>query len=92
MSEPRPAASPGAPVSCREFVAALYDYLLGALGPERTALLNAHLAACPSCVAYMKGYEASIRMGRAALEPSDAPVPEDVPEALVRAVLAVRRP
>jgi anti-sigma factor RsiW len=52
--------------------------------------MNAHLAACPSCVAYLKTYEASIRMGRLALAPSDDPVPAEVPDALVRAVLAAR--
>jgi anti-sigma factor RsiW len=69
----------------------LYDYLIGGLGAERTADFNTHLAACPSCVAYMKTYEASIRMGRAAVAPSDETVPDEVPEALVRAILAARR-
>jgi anti-sigma factor RsiW len=89
---PAPAAPAPAPLSCREFVELLYDYLLGGLGAERTAEMNAHLAACPSCVAYLKSYEASIRMGRLALAASDDPVPAEVPEALVRAVLAARRP
>ena len=85
-------SAPGsAPLTCREFVEVLYDYLLGGLGAERTAAMNAHLAACPSCVAYLKSYEASIRMGRLALAPSDDTVPAEVPEALVRAVLAARR-
>ena len=86
------AVAPGSvALSCREFVELLYEYLLGGLGAERTAEMNAHLAACPSCVAYLKTYEASIRMGRIALAPSDDPVPDEVPEALVRAVLAARR-
>lgn len=82
---------PRAAVTCREFVEFLYDYLIGGLGAGRTAEFNAHLAACPSCVAYMKTYEASIRMGRIALSPSDDPVPAEVPEALVEAILAARR-
>jgi anti-sigma factor RsiW len=89
---PGPAAPAPATLTCREFVELLYDYLLGGLGAERTAVMNAHLAACPSCVAYLKTYEASIRMGRLALAPSDDPVPAEVPDALVRAVLAARRP
>lgn len=79
-------------ITCRELVAGLHDYLLGALGAEATARINQHLAACPSCVAYLKTYEAAIRMGRLALDPTDDPVPAEVPEALVRAVLAARRP
>lgn len=77
--------------TCREFVERLHDYLLGALAPEQIARINAHLAACPSCVAYLKTYAATIRMGRLALAPTDDPVPPEVPEALVRAVLAARR-
>lgn len=88
---PGRAAHGPAALTCREFVELLYDYLLGGLGAERTAAMNAHLAACPSCVAYLRSYEASIRMGRMALTPSDDPVPAEVPEALVRAVLAARR-
>ncbi len=85
-------AAPGpAVLTCRDFVSLLFDYLLGGLGPVEIAAMNAHLAACPSCVAYLKTYEASIRMGRLALGPSDDPVPEEVPEALVQAVLAARR-
>ena len=85
-------AAPGpAALTCRDFVALLFDYLLGGLGAEATAAMNAHLAACPSCVAYLKTYEASIRMGRLALALSDDPVPAEVPEALVQAVLAARR-
>lgn len=91
--EPAPARAAPEPdaLTCRDFVALLFDYLLGGLGSEGIAAMNAHLAACPSCVAYLKTYEASIRMGRLALAPSDDPVPEEVPEALVRAVLATRR-
>jgi anti-sigma factor RsiW len=89
---PGPAAGEPVSLTCREFVELLYDYLLGGLGAERTAALNAHLAACPSCVAYLKTYEASIRMGRAAVLPSGDPLPDDVPEALVRALLALRQP
>jgi anti-sigma factor RsiW len=79
-------------ITCRELVEGLHDYLLGSLGPEATARINEHLAACPSCVAYLKTYEATIRMGRLALDPTDDPVPAEVPEALVRAVLAARCP
>jgi anti-sigma factor RsiW len=93
MSAKEAIARGRAALTCRELVERLDDYLLGGFGAEETAVMNAHLAACPSCVAYLKTYEASIRMGRLALAPSDDPVPEEVPEALVQAVLAAwRRP
>jgi anti-sigma factor RsiW len=81
-------ASAAVLITCRELVELLHDYLLGVLEPARIARVNAHLAACPSCVAYLKSYEAAIRMGRLALAPTDEPLPPEVPAALVRALLA----
>lgn len=86
-----PEGTSGTPsLTCREFVEYLYDYLLGMLPAARTAEFNGHLAACPSCVAYMKSYETSVRMGRSALLPTDDQVSADVPEGLVQAILATR--
>lgn len=78
-------------ITCREFVEFLDDYVAGSLREDRRAEFNSHLAQCPSCVAYMKTYRAAIQMGREVLTRPDAPVPEEVPEALVRAVLAARK-
>lgn len=77
-------------MTCREFVAFLDDYLGGVLPEEERARFNAHLAACASCVAYMKTYQAAVEMGRAVLRRSEEPVPAGVPEELVRAILASR--
>ena len=76
------------PVTCREFVDFLDDYLSGALPKDRRAEFNAHLTACPSCVAYMKTYETSVHLGKAVLTRSEGPLPEGVPEELVRGILA----
>jgi anti-sigma factor RsiW len=78
-------------VTCREFVAFLDDYLGGALSEEERARFNAHLADCPSCVAYLKTYQAAAEMGKAVLRRSEEPVPDGVPEELVRAILAARK-
>lgn len=76
-------------VTCRELVALLDDYLEGTLDGPRLAAMNAHLTACPSCVAYMKTYAASTRLARAALLTLET-LPQDVPEGLVQAILAAR--
>jgi anti-sigma factor RsiW len=55
----------------------------------RRAEVELHLASCPSCVAYMKSYRATWRLGQDALR-GDEPAPADVPEDLVRAILAAR--
>jgi anti-sigma factor RsiW len=78
-------------VTCREFTAFLADYLAGALPGSQREAFHAHLAGCPSCVAYMNTYQETIRLGRAAFLPSGPNLPEEVPEDLVQAILAARR-
>jgi anti-sigma factor RsiW len=83
----------GPEITCQEFVEFLDDYLSRALPEASRLAFDAHLAACPSCVAYMKTYQATVRAGRAVLATQESSVPADVPENLVRAVLAAcRRP
>lgn len=76
-------------VTCRELVEFLDDYLAGALSPERVQAFNLHLSACPSCVAYMKTYDRARLLAQQALR-DGAPVPSEVPEELVQAILAAR--
>lgn len=78
-------------LTCRELVEFLADYLDGRLPPPRLEAFNRHLAACPSCVAYARSYEVAARLGREAFGRSDEPLPPEVPEDLVRAILAARR-
>jgi len=79
-------------LTCREFVEFLGDYLAGELPPEQREAFNAHLALCPSCVAYMKTYQQTIRLGRAVFRQSDDELSEqDMPEELVRAILDARQ-
>jgi anti-sigma factor RsiW len=81
----------GHEITCREFVEFLDDYLSRGLADGARTAFDAHLAACPSCVAYMKTYEATVRAGKAVLASRESSVPADVPEELVRAVLAACR-
>ncbi|HEY6554942.1 MAG TPA: zf-HC2 domain-containing protein [Vicinamibacteria bacterium] len=78
-------------VTCREFVAFLDDYLSGVLLEATRTAFHAHLAACPACVAYMKSYEATVRAGKVAFNSRPDSMPADVPDELVRAVLAACR-
>jgi anti-sigma factor RsiW len=78
-------------LTCREFVEFLGDYLSGELSPERLMVFNHHLSRCPSCVNYTNTYMETTRFGKTALRCDDGPVPADVPEELVRAILAATR-
>ena len=78
------------PVTCREFVGFLSEYLDGSMpGPQRAAF-ERHLGLCKSCADYLEGYRQTIRLGKVAMAASDQPVDPSVPSGLVKAVLAAR--
>jgi predicted anti-sigma-YlaC factor YlaD len=78
-------------ITCREFVEFLADYLDGEMHEAQVAEFDTHLSHCPSCVSYMNSYRDAIRLGRTVLRDADEPLPGDVPEELVRAILAARQ-
>jgi anti-sigma factor RsiW len=79
-------------VTCREFADFIADYLSGELSVETRAQFEHHLGVCPNCVAYLSNYRDTIALGRRAFADDDTAVPGDVPDDLVQAILASRRP
>ena len=79
-------------MTCREFAEFMADYLSGELVPETTAQFEGHLTVCPNCVAYLSNYRDTVALGRQAFADGDAAVPDEVPDDLVNAILASRRP
>ena len=79
-------------MTCRELIDFLMAYLDGDLPAERRSVFDQHLEICDSCQRYLASYQQSIALGRAACDPDapDAPVPDEVPEELVQAILAAR--
>lgn len=77
-------------MTCREVVEFLAEYRSGALPAAQRAVFDRHVEGCPECVAYLKSYEETVQLGRAAFAQADAPVANDVPEELVQAILAAR--
>ncbi len=78
-------------MTCKEFIEFLIDYVSGELPQSQQALFEEHLAVCQSCVAYLSNYRDTIELTKAALCGPDEPLPGDVPEDLVAAVLAARK-
>lgn len=78
-------------MTCRELTGFLADYLGADLPATERTRFDAHLAVCPSCRAYLESYRQTVALGKAAFADPDAAVPADVPEQLVRAILAARR-
>jgi anti-sigma factor RsiW len=74
-------------ITCRELITFLGDYLEGELPPEKNHEFQRHLAVCPSCRAYIATYQETIRMARAAMTAPELRI-EDVPEDLIKAILA----
>jgi anti-sigma factor RsiW len=78
-------------MTCRELVEFLSAYLDGELPEEVRHQFDEHLAACPECSAYLATYRETVRLAKDAFQDADAPLPGDVPERLVKAILAARR-
>jgi anti-sigma factor RsiW len=78
-------------MNCKEFVEFLMEYLEGGLPVSERSTFEAHMVDCPGCETYLETYGETIRLGRECLcDPPDGPVPGDVPEELVTAILAAR--
>ena len=75
-------------MTCRELNDFLADYLDGALAGAQHEAFEAHLGLCPDCVRYLRDYREVIRLG--GLCGTEEAPPADVPEELIRAVLAAR--
>ena len=79
-------------MTCRELTDFLADYLSDELPAPQREAFERHLSVCSACRRYLASYRATIELGKAALKPSEADVPPEVPEALVQAILAARKP
>jgi anti-sigma factor RsiW len=75
-------------VNCRDCAEFLADYVAGELPPHELEIFELHLTRCRNCKEYMVQYQATIAAGRAACADPDAEA--DIPEELVRAILAAR--
>ncbi|HXV94495.1 MAG TPA: zf-HC2 domain-containing protein [Pseudonocardia sp.] len=69
-------------VACRELVELVTEYLDGALPPEETAAVEAHLALCEGCARYLEQMRATIAaVGTVQVET----LPDDAVDALLAA-------
>lgn len=78
-------------MTCRDFITFLRDYLEEDLPPAEKARFETHLEICPSCAAYLENYRHTVALTKDAFGDLEAPVPDEVPEELVAAILASRR-
>ena len=74
-------------MTCRDFADFLVSYADGALAPAVRATFDGHVAICPDCAAYLAQYLDTIAAAPEAFRDDSL---LDVPEDLVRAILATR--
>ncbi len=77
-------------MTCRDLVDFLMAYLDEELPEAQRASFEEHLGMCPPCVAYLDTYRETVALGKAVCSEDDS-LPDDVPEALVQAILTARR-
>ena len=78
-------------MTCREFTSFIADYLAGELSFDVQARFERHLSRCDNCVQYLADYERTLDLERRVFDDADT-VPAEVPEGLVAAILAARKP
>ena len=74
-------------ITCRQLIDFIASYRDNELTPDQRTEFDGHLAVCPSCVAYLKTYEQTVLLAKAA---AGDPVPDEIPEPLVKAILDAR--
>lgn len=77
-------------MNCREFSDFLMNYLDGELPPAQHDSFEGHLRLCPDCVTYLRTYEETVALGKTVCRDPEGPVPDEVPESLVAAILSAR--
>ena len=79
-------------MTCREVKDFLVEYLTGTLPALELSEFRTHLAACPECGQFVCASRDLLRLSRYAVRNLNDPRPEDVPEALLRDIIAARTP
>ena len=77
-------------ITCRQFEDFILAYLEGDLPERQRFVFELHLKVCRECRAYLAAYRQTIEVSKRAFEDQDQPVSDEVPEDLVKAVLAAK--
>lgn len=79
-------------ITCAEFEDFMIAYVDDELAPKQKRIFEFHLAVCRECRDYLAAYRSAMTITRDTLDAQTADMLENVPEDLVSAVLAARKP
>ena len=77
-------------ITCREFEDFVLKYLDDELSVRQRSIFEFHIRICRECREYLAAYKRSIELGQAASASPDGPIPPEVPEDLIKAILEAR--
>ena len=77
-------------ITCKEFENFVLDHLDGELSGRQQTMFEWHLRLCSECRDYLAAYQRARELGQAVLSSPDDPLPHDVPEDLIKAILEAR--
>lgn len=77
-------------ITCSEFESFVLAYLEDDLAPRQKSVFELHLKVCRECRDYLVLYRASLDLAKGALEIDRDRLENDIPEDLVKAVIAAR--
>ncbi len=78
-------------ITCREFEEFINAYQESELPSRERSRFEMHLRVCRECRQYLAAYQQTIEVGRAVFTTPDEPLPDNVPEGLIQAILKLRK-
>jgi anti-sigma factor RsiW len=78
-------------ISCRDFENFMQAYTDGELAIDQRSVFERHIRFCRECREYLAAYQRTIEIGSSVLKKADKSLPSDVPEDLIKAILASRK-
>ena len=77
-------------ISCREFEDFVQAYTDGELPERQKSVFERHLRLCRECREYLAAYQRTVDIARSLQATPSDPVPAEVPEDLIKAILDAR--
>jgi len=78
-------------ITCSEFESFILAYLDDDLTPRQKSIFEMHLRVCRECRDYLVAYRASVELAKGTLGQDRDHLEDNIPEDLIKAVLAARR-